>query len=405
MNPNEKPIVGWKIFGWGLGVLAVPALVISLWTAVSPARRWARMEQEVRALHREAISRSGERPVLRGVAAPGRAWAKYDEAVKSTGGFRNSALSPVDLNPSESNEPALESLRQGAACSDGQRYRDWENSEFPKPTKKLVSIGRSKIDALLESGKKREALELALDLLQFTGDGGRNGSREDTADADESRTSVLNALKNLLTQVGLDPGDGELASQALERADRSFPRLQDSLINSAMDQGFMLLDTAAKGLLLGKGSSDKPSWRFLWSERIMIASAFDATLDCMRRLAEADGTSWAEASRRVAEALADVHSQDNPSLQRHSMWIDGMPALIRSGREHRAQIRLLRIAAHFRATGEILSLDDPFGEKLLSSRSGDRLKLWSVGADGKNGGGSGGWDPAQGADIVLEAPR
>ena len=45
-------------------------------------------------------------------------------------------------------------------------------------------------------------------------------------------------------------------------------------------------------------------------------------------------------------------------------------------------------------------LDDPFGGKLLS----DGAKVWSVGADGIDGGGVGAWNPASTGDIVLELP-
>jgi hypothetical protein len=57
---------------------------------------------------------------------------------------------------------------------------------------------------------------------------------------------------------------------------------------------------------------------------------------------------------------------------------------------------LIRIAAYYRATGEILPLKDPFGGTLLHSRSEKRMKFWSLGQDGHDDGG----DP--GKDIVLE---
>jgi hypothetical protein len=66
---------------------------------------------------------------------------------------------------------------------------------------------------------------------------------------------------------------------------------------------------------------------------------------------------------------------------------------------------LLRVATHWRRTGELLDLDDPFGAKLKSAKSGEGLKLWSIGADGVDNSGTGQWKPAAGADIVLEAKR
>jgi hypothetical protein len=65
---------------------------------------------------------------------------------------------------------------------------------------------------------------------------------------------------------------------------------------------------------------------------------------------------------------------------------------------------ILRTAARFRGTGEILNLRDPFGENRIHSERDGRLRVWSVGKDGNDDGGSGEWKP-QGKDIVLEIPR
>ena len=67
----------------------------------------------------------------------------------------------------------------------------------------------------------------------------------------------------------------------------------------------------------------------------------------------------------------------------------------RASREGRAHLRMLRVLH-----GGAARLDDPFGGKLLS----DGAKVWSVGADGIDGGGAGAWNPALTGDIVLELP-
>ena len=71
----------------------------------------------------------------------------------------------------------------------------------------------------------------------------------------------------------------------------------------------------------------------------------------------------------------------------------------------RVHLRLLRAAAHYRRTGEILELEDPFGTKLLHHESGGRLKLWSVGEDSVDQKGLGSWQAKPFEDIVLEVPR
>jgi hypothetical protein len=59
----------------------------------------------------------------------------------------------------------------------------------------------------------------------------------------------------------------------------------------------------------------------------------------------------------------------------------------------------------YRANGDVLGLDDPFGGKLLVSKGESRLKIWSVGSDGVDDGGVGEWTPGKGKDIVLEVER
>jgi len=68
-------------------------------------------------------------------------------------------------------------------------------------------------------------------------------------------------------------------------------------------------------------------------------------------------------------------------------------------------MRLLRAAALFRAGGDIPESDDPFDGKLIHHLKERRLKIWSVGRDAVDDGGSGEWNPRSGKDIVLEVER
>jgi hypothetical protein len=90
-----------------------------------------------------------------------------------------------------------------------------------------------------------------------------------------------------------------------------------------------------------------------------------------------------------------------------------MVSSAQAGRVRRAQLRVLRVAARYRATGEVLDLEDPLGTRLQTARAPGRLKVWSVGKDGKSDGGDTGgsptWLPVAGKptprDIVLEVVR
>ena len=74
-------------------------------------------------------------------------------------------------------------------------------------------------------------------------------------------------------------------------------------------------------------------------------------------------------------------------------------------RERLAQLRLLRIAAAFLASGDLPALEDPYGRTIQSSVTDTKLKLWSVGNDGVDDSGFGEWEARKGKDIVLEVER
>jgi len=77
---------------------------------------------------------------------------------------------------------------------------------------------------------------------------------------------------------------------------------------------------------------------------------------------------------------------------------------MRWDRDSRVRLRLLRAAAHYLPEGRILRLDDPFGTKLLWEESDGKLRIWSVGQDGRDNGGKA-YSTGSGTDIILEVIR
>jgi hypothetical protein len=403
----------------GILLLATVGCVVGLWLWVRSAidRGWSDFEKKVHALHAEARARSGLRPLLRGEPHPGSAWEAYDEAIQATRGVKEVRALEDSLDGFPWSDPAtvqaqlklyapaLIPLRRGTQRSDGQRYRDWQHAETPKPTGPLVYLALCQAESLAAAGKVREAAELALDVVQFCCDAGRNGSHEDTADADGQRRIALSVLKDLILSRAMSGTELSEVERELQALEQSLPRLREPLVNSAMDQGFMFLDVGSKKSLLNSGDG-KVSWRYLFSEQVLIAAAFESVLECMRSLAAADEKPWVESREIQKSALAELASTPNPLLKRYSGWVPAVSeSLLRARREQQAQIRLLRSAAHYRAQGEILELEDPFAGKLLHRSAGTRLRLWSVGKDGIDDGGSGEWDAYKGKDIVLEVER
>ena len=124
----------------------------------------------------------------------------------------------------------------------------------------------------------------------------------------------------------------------------------------------------------------------------MLVEAWTTLQDMVRRTAETTTRPWGEAGRVNRDIEAEAKATSN------AIVTNMIPGLIKShqaSREGLARLRMLRML-HGGATG----LEDPFGGKLLS----DGVKVWSIGADGVDGNGSGTWKPASRGDIVLDLP-
>ena len=135
----------------------------------------------------------------------------------------------------------------------------------------------------------------------------------------------------------------------------------------------------------------------------MKAEAFATMAAAVRRLQEADERPWIESRDLLKKLSAELSTHPNPIIQTAPEEVLASDLLHRG---HRAQLRLLRAAVHFKATGEVLDLDDPFGGKLLRSLANETLKVWSVGPEGVDHGGTGSFhfDP-DGKDVVVDVRR
>jgi hypothetical protein len=266
--------------------------------------------------------------------------------------------------------PAAVPFREGVSRGDGQRDRHWEVPEQPVSTD-ILCLVETQAQVLLDAGKPLEAARWLLDAIQFCGDLGRDGSLEDCDQANHRRAVGMGSLRKLLESDRLGQAEfSEIASE-LERADQAFPSLRDSLLNTAMSQGCLYLDLSRRGSLLRPG--EKVSWRHLFSERVVVSSAFFAQLNALRRIGEAEELPWPEARDIPDKAL---------SLVKDSLRFSACESLARrcipEHRGQRAQLRLLRAAAHYRATGLFALIPDPFGTTLLQSQKDGRVKIWSV---------------------------
>jgi hypothetical protein len=341
----------------------------------------------------EARARDPRRPLLRGEGVPGSAWTEYERALAAVKGAKIDELrrwlegaAAADRSKAEAilaaNKEALDFLRAGARKAEGAYPLQWErgvNADIPSlvTVRDLTTLAVGRARVLVETGKPREAADVLLDAAQLGADLGRNPIVITELIALSSLGQVFDALKAL-------PPDAEVG-RALAVLDRTFPDHAQALTNDITLMGVTF--TAP-----GTGGPDLSAWRYGFSSKLMLADAWTTLQTTVRRMVATTTESWSDAQRLTAGIEAEARRSSNPIV---GMVMVGLSRSDRTSREGRAQLRLLRV--HHGGTG---GLDDPFGGKLLS----DGVRVWSVGADGVDGGGAGDWKPASTGDIVLKLP-
>ena len=378
-----------RIAAFFLGGLLALAFALFVWLQTVPSSSWT---ERVMAAVAEARARDPRRPLIRGEAVPGRAWTEYQQGLALAKGVavndvRRWLDGAVAADRSKAgailaaNGKALEFLRAGARMAEGGYPIQWENglrADVPSlmAVRNLTTLAVGQARVLVETGKPREATALLLDAAQFGADLGRNATVLTELIALSSLGQVFDALRML-------PPDPEVG-KALAVLDATFPDHGEAVLNDLAVTGVGFIGTAP--------GAAPAAWRFGFSQRLMAADAWTTLEGMMRRAAATTTAPWAEAQRVAATIEAEAGRSSNPVVQN---MIPGPLGGHRASREMRAQLRMLRVL-HCGATG----LDDPFGGKLLSGRD----RVWSVGADGMDGGGKGAWKPAPTGDIVLELP-
>ena len=419
--PRRIPVWAILLSGFLIGIPG--SLLFIPWLET---RRWADMRRWCEDVAREVNARDSRRPVLRGVVVQGNAWDEYRRALHWLGPVSQDLPNVVEfLNRRSSGDrskarafverhvPALEALRRGASRSHARLYTDCaDRSEtlgsYPNY---LALLAACQARFLEEEGRPQEAMELLLDTAQFAEDGALNGTILDAWSAIGFLSTVLDELKECVSRERMTAEAYREMSRELELLDQGFPREAQGYSIEPMRAGFYFLQKESlPAVQEAYGISDpaRATWRYGFSERLVLLDAFQSEREWGTRLKQAAELPWKEAREIQKQVDAEWKATQNPLLKKIGRWFEEGPMNPHPRsifRERRAQLRLLRSAAAYRARGEVTVLDDPFGGKIHSLISGNRLKVWSVGGDGIDDGGAGDWNPKKGKDIVFEVER
>ena len=384
---KRRPI--WKILAIAASVL--PALVGSaaIWIRSVADRKFAAMEEKVQALEAEAL-RPDSTP--RPGKVPGNAWDDYllalnaaskitsaDKLIGLTSRTENADVAFGDATLAAHGmivDLILSGSRRASCVPPGRTALPalwkWDTA---------LRLAILKARALHQEGKTAAAVEILLALCQFGRDLGQSGVAYASHFPYLALQMSLGELKDLLRGPLPAESIAEIDSR-LTDLDRTFP-----LPERMRKQQLQLVSTISMPVQNSGFAAVLLSWRYGFSPRLLVGSLFEQWEHWFTRSIEADALPWPEAKVQFAKFREEI---DQTPFTRFSVS-SGYLADGSQVRAARALLRILRTAARYRASGEVLDLDDPFGTKLLHPQDGARLKVWSVGQAG--------------AGIVLEVSR
>jgi len=402
-------------------ILVILLLAISLTAFVfreGHDEQWAAMISRISQLQSEAQSRDVSRSVLTGKAMPGNSWDEYRIALDDVHGWTEdpngvSLAEFITGGPNADNAKiekmvashgaALEHLRLGAQRHDGQYPYKWaydDETEVPSliATRLIGALAIAQAKIWGQSGRSGEAVELLLDVSVFARDLATNGPLTTHLAGTIVYSMTFDQLRDLILSGKLTKTQIADLHKKLEIMDHDFPVLSATLANETLATSASAMKTARDDwweLLKQDG------WRYGFSSRRMTLDAFEKRESYLQRSLNIDQVDFATAKKEAEAIEAEVDESPNPMIR---LSTPSLSRAIVKQRETLARLRLLQAATGFLSTGKVPPLADPFGTNLNST---ERLQLtiWSVGSDGNDNQGHGGWNsmlPDQ--DIVVEIP-
>jgi hypothetical protein len=421
MVPERRTrTIVWLWGGFGALVVVVAVALLLVTSAIDRKRQ--DMEVFLDKLLLERRARIHVRIVPDGKPLSGNAWEEYSLAEEQAAGFvpekalmdllNTGVDSPEVRDILAKGEAALDHLHRGAQRSNGQYPYKWEQEDgsdgsIMTTRQNLALLAAAKSRLLLEQGQAREAAGVLVDLLTYTGDTGRNATLFSAVVGQTVYIRyALEQVRRLVYSDKLDrEGRARLAAD-LEALDRDFPAIGSAFVSETLSRGMTVRKHGgippSTWTAAATAAARTPLWR---RARTSLANGFwarglwaDAVVEVggyMRRIEALDKATFGVSQKEWSRINAEANASTNPM----TAALFPNPLVTSYSVQHRtilARLRLLRSASMFRATGEVLELDDPLGGKLLHKNENGKLKIWSVGVDGKDDGGN------DEKDLVLE---
>jgi hypothetical protein len=415
----EHPRSGWARWKIPAALLAIPIALLAaavIWVENAADRRWAAMESRTRDLLAEWKGRNTSHDPLRGTALEGNAWQDYLQADARISAYTVTLGRPkpgdmgllthlqefVAKTPKADRarvqefvaalQPALLDFRKGVLRKDGRYPLDWSRDDPSPPllvTMRLSNLALAQAQLWVKAERPLDAIQLQLDVARFGQDIGRDGIPISQSIGFATATSAIDAVLDTLLLGKLYGAELESIERELERLEQTVPRpdglVQERIyLGSALERNPEALDSFPR------------EWRHAFSARLRAIDYAERLDHWSRKLVQAQGQ-WSELRRTTEEIKPD--GADVLLIQMSTF----ASKLHEEAATQTARLRLLRTAAHWKRTGEVLKLADPFGDHLHVQKSPTGIKVWSAGRDGVDHQGAGRWNG--GNDIVFELPK
>jgi len=403
MEVKPRRLPRWIIFLSILGNLFVAFLILGFFINSKADKRWSQARRKAQTLLEELPVFDGRRPILYGESLSGNAWVEYKVAFEKiqeleakdlfeTKAYRTQSESRAKVVLAIANRlGALQALSRGAHRAEATWEYQWEqggNTTVPAwdSIATLLAVQRAYAWLELDAGETRKSCEALLDAAQLARDSFAGGSVTQADFALKWLDELSEDLRAFLVSDKVKPDDLGRLERGLRLLETSFPKLHDLLRREVVCGCFTLLAGP-------EGTTDPQHLQA--SYRIDAAEAIDLIERALTESEGCDELPWLDVAAKQNELALQMQGSSLVDLA----YPEFRRKVVEAWRSRRAQYLLLRVGAHYLATGEAQPQPDPMGTTLQIKVEGRTLRAWSVGVDGVNDGG----DP--GKDFVLEVTR
>lgn len=384
-------------------LLLLPALLfvvivgVSVWFISLRDRRWEALERRVRDLQSE-IEQAPPLPrlALGRPVLPGNAW---DDYLKAWPAAAQHPPSPGEVSFRDflERKPGVDQAKVESRLSGESARMDLLRSgarrEFARlpPTKQtanglerdvpshghpinLVELAVAQARVLSERGQRAEALDLLTDVCLAARDLANVRLMESPEWGFSAMDWAFCELRDLIQSPQVLGKELKDIDRTLALLDDAFPDTSGLLKDELFKLGELLIREDREDEVLmtfSDANRARHHWRTGFSSRLQAAAVFSAGLDLVLRELEIEKLPWSTAWQANQELFREMERHRDP-LIRHGFVLLSVQDVIQT----RGSLRLLRVAVHYRATGEMLALEDPVGGVIRARQEGGSMLFW-----------------------------